>query len=243
MEDDPRDASAGLLVLVLDTAAPLVSAALCRVAAGPTAGAGTADEVEVLARWAADVPQHHGELASVAVREVLVGGGVARRDLDAVVVGAGPGPFTGLRVGLVTAAALGHALDVPVHGAVSLDALARPDVTVVTDARRREVYAAGYGPDGTRVHGPDVAAPAALADRLPDGATVVLGPGTSRYSDVLTAGGCRVEPGPEVLPVERLLPGVLDAVRSRQAPGPVAPLYLRRPDAVPMTQRPARGAA
>ncbi len=78
--------------------------------------------------------------------------------VDAIVCGTGPGPFTGLRVGMVTAAALGHALNRPVHGVCTLDAIAhdaRPrPLLVVTDARRREVYWAAYDADGHRVRGP-----------------------------------------------------------------------------------------
>ncbi len=88
--------------------------------------------------------------------------GLTMADLDAVVVGCGPGPFTGLRVGMATAAAYGHALGVPVYGVCSLDAigvLTTGDVLVVTDARRREVYWARYR-DGVRIDGPGVSAAA-----------------------------------------------------------------------------------
>ena len=78
-------------------------------------------------------------------------------------VGCGPGPFTGLRVGMATAAAYGHALGIPVYGVCSLDAIGSNrtagDVLVVTDARRREVYWARYR-DGLRIEGPAVDAPA-----------------------------------------------------------------------------------
>src|SRR4029078_6690072 len=98
--------------------------------------------------------------------------GVPLRGLDGVVVGAGPGPFTGVRVGMVTAAALGDALGVPVHGVCSLDAIAAEGgevngpLLVVTYARRREVYWAAYA-GRVRVSGPHVEAPAALRDRIP----------------------------------------------------------------------------
>ena len=101
-------------------------------------------------------------------------------------VGTGPGPFTGLRVGMVTAAALGDALEIPVHGVCSLDAIAAeavPDtgalggpLLVATDARRREVYWAAYDEAGARTTGPHVETPAALAARLPElGVTVAAG--------------------------------------------------------------------
>ena len=101
-------------------------------------------------------------------REALDDAGHTLRDLDAVVVGIGPGPFTGLRVGIATAAALGDALDIPVHGVPSHDGLARSlrplpgDLLVVTDARRREVYLSAYRGDGHRAVGPLVLAPAAV---------------------------------------------------------------------------------
>ena len=91
----------------------------------------------------------------------LADAGLAVADLDAVVVGCGPGPFTGLRVGMATAAAYGHALGIPVYGVCSLDAIGvdtAGEVLVVTDARRREVYWARYR-DGVRVDGPAVSAP------------------------------------------------------------------------------------
>jgi hypothetical protein len=115
------------------------------------------DEAEqVLADAGVRVPplDNSGQVA------VAAEAGLTLAEVDAVVVGCGPGPFTGLRVGMATAAAFGHALEVPVHGVCSLDAIGNQtsgEVLVVTDARRREVYWARYR-DGVRVDGPDVAA-------------------------------------------------------------------------------------
>ena len=87
------------------------------------------------------------------IAEVLADAGVDRRELTSVVVGTGPAPFTGLRVGLVTARTLALALGIPARGVPSLDAIAlrasRPcragtEVLVATDARRREVYWSRY---------------------------------------------------------------------------------------------------
>ena len=132
-----------MLVLALDTATPAVTAGVVEATAdgnGHPLHAGHPRRPQ--ARRAADAggPRR------------LRGGRRALPDVDAVVVGVGPGPFTGLRVGMVTAAALGDALGVPVHGVCSLDAIAadvaarpRPGpLLVVTDARRREVYWAAY---------------------------------------------------------------------------------------------------
>ena len=93
--------------------------------------------------------------------------------MDAVVCGTGPGPFTGLRVGMVTAAALGHALGGRCYRVCTLDAIAADapctePLLVVTDARRREVYWAAYDPTGDALDGPTCSPPAAFADRLAD---------------------------------------------------------------------------
>jgi tRNA threonylcarbamoyl adenosine modification protein YeaZ len=145
-------------VLALDTSSPAVSAALVRLGA---AGA------EVVAERVVIDARRHGELLAQGVREVLAG---VRP--DAVVVGTGPGPFTGLRVGLMTAAATADALGVPAYGVCSLDALAEGDVVVVTDARRKEVYWARYAA-GERVEGPAVSRPGDLAAALPRGSRLV----------------------------------------------------------------------
>ncbi len=192
-------------VLALDTSSPAVSAALVRL---DEAGA------EVLAERVVVDARRHGELLAQGVREVLAG---ARP--DAVVVGTGPGPFTGLRVGLVTAAAMADALGVPAYGVCSLDAMAEGDVVVVADARRREVYWARYDA-GERVDGPAVCAPADLP---------------LRPEDVLV--GAELVPGREVggprSPSMRLLVArAADRLLAGAPSDPLTPLYLRRPDAV-----------
>jgi tRNA threonylcarbamoyl adenosine modification protein YeaZ len=163
------------------------------------------------------VSNRHGELLAPLVREVLGG-----RRPDGIVVGLGPGPFTGLRVGIVTAKTMGHALGVPVHGVCSLDALATPGGAVATDARRREVYWARYDAAGARVEGPAVAKPGDVAEALrAAGVTHVAGEGPRRYPEAFAG----FEAG-EAYP---------DALRLLGAPrtADLTPLYLRRPDATP----------
>lgn len=206
-----------MLVLGLDTSSPAVSAALVRVRTG---------SAQVLAESVVVDARRHGELLAPAVREVLAG---ARP--DAVVVGTGPGPFTGLRVGLMTAAALSDALGVPAYGVCSLDAVAPPgDAVVVTDARRQEVYWARYA-GGQRVEGPEVARPAWLAERLrSSGSPRLVGAGAVLYREAFV--GFDVD--------EQLLhpsaPGLVLRAAARvleRAPSdPLTPRYLRRPDAV-----------
>lgn len=137
----------------------------------------------VLARVDGADPRRHAETLAPGIEWVLGEAGVDRRELDAVAVGTGPAPFTGLRVGLVTARTLARALAIPAYGVCSLDALARqaydtlgpdgPDtVLAVADARRREVYAAlyqrGTAPldDVHRTAGPVVARAADVFDAL-----------------------------------------------------------------------------
>ena len=152
-----------MLVLAVDSSTPAITAALAQVT--------TADVVLRAQRCWVDALAH-GELLAPAVAEVLTEAGARPADLAAIVAGVGPGPFTGLRVGLVTAASMGHALGVPTYGVCSLDALgwAATDpsrggddrVLVATDARRREVYWAVYAA-GRRVTDPAVDAPAVVA--------------------------------------------------------------------------------
>ncbi|MFC4554366.1 tRNA (adenosine(37)-N6)-threonylcarbamoyltransferase complex dimerization subunit type 1 TsaB [Georgenia faecalis] len=200
---------------------------------------------EVLARAASADERRHAETLSPMIEAVLSEAGLAPGDLDALAVGTGPAPFTGLRVGLVTARTLARALGVPVHGVPSLDVLARqvldaaPDreVLVATDARRREVYWARYraaGPDDVeRLDGFEVAPAAQVAASPATAGDVVLaGRGTVLY--------------PDALPATAGVPGEVDpAVLARLATARVArgaelgtePLYLRRPDVTPAAGR------
>ena len=221
-----------MLVLALDTATPAVTAGVVEVAPD-TAGSGPGSVTTRSVRVAHDA-RKHGELLMPAVLAVCAEAGATLHDIGAIVVGAGPGPFTGLRVGMVTAAALGDALDVPVHGVCSLDAIAAEAVRdaaadgpllVATDARRREVYWAAYDAAGARTAGPYVEAPAVLADRL------------AELGVTAAAGSCAGGLGLPLVPPPTPGPGglvacALDALRSGTRPGPVEPLYLRRPDAV-----------
>lgn len=154
-----------MLVLVIDTATPYVTAGLVDVTSRDT----------IRARFNRSVrdSRAHNEVLTPFIMECCDEVGVTPSDLDAVIVGVGPGPFTGLRVGMATAAAFGDALDIPVIGVCSLDGLAWNAVAdapqhegemiiVATDARRREVYWATYRiSDGhpVRVTEPEVTRP------------------------------------------------------------------------------------
>ena len=173
------------------------------------------------------------EQLTPVIAEVCRKAGVQVGQLDQIVVGLGPGPFTGLRVGIVTARILAEVVGADLHGVCSLDGIAahfgsspvsdNPDgpgepaggFVVATDARRREVYWALYGADGVRSAGPYVSVPAEVP-RQP-----TIGPAADLYPELLHA-----VPGPRSLD-----PSVL-AVRGPSLPSAgQQPLYLRRPDA------------
>jgi tRNA threonylcarbamoyl adenosine modification protein YeaZ len=194
-----------VMILAIDTATPAVTAGIVKL-----------EGIEVLAERVTLDARAHAEQLTPNVLAALADAGLTVGDLGAVVVGCGPGPFTGLRVGMATAAAYGHALGIPVHGVCSLDAIGVEsagtvsEVLVVTDARRREVYWARYR-DGVRVDGPAVNSPADVP------------------------GAAEALARPAVYPTAS---GLVRAVADFSAePAPLIPLYLRRPDAKP--QQPA----
>lgn len=210
------------MLLAFDTATPAVTVALH-------------DGTHVLAETTAIDARRHGELLASAIEAVLAKTGASRVDLTAVVTGTGPGPYTGLRTGLVTARVLGSALGIPVYGVGSLDVIAADaaaaadgrEFIVATDARRREVYWARYDAAGTRLSGPGVGRPADLVARgLAGEGTLAAGTGPVLYPGVL---GAAIEPAyPSAATLARLAAAQLAA--GTAAPG-AEPVYLRRPDA------------
>ncbi|GAB3042797.1 tRNA (adenosine(37)-N6)-threonylcarbamoyltransferase complex dimerization subunit type 1 TsaB [Sediminivirga luteola] len=222
------------MLLAIDTSAAASAALL-------------ADDGTTVAAWHEPAARRHAELLTPALEELLGG---HREKIRRIVAGIGPGPFTGLRVGIAAAIGLGLALDVPVGGVHSADALAHAAlaragdaealVTVATDARRKEVYWSRYrGMDAAgaplRIEGPEVSAPAAMAATLMPG-EVRAGRGFALYPDVLGAPG---------FPEESLLDPRAEDLGAvavlRLAAGqdllPPRPEYLRRPDAA---EQPAR---
>ena len=217
-----------MLVLTLDTATPASTAALVEVTAGGLAGIAERRTVD---------PRAHGEKLAPEIAATLAGAGVRPTDLAAIVAGVGPGPFTGLRVGLATAASMGQALGIPTYGVCSLDGLGRASgpgrVLVATDARRREVYYATYV-DGVRVVGPYVAKPAEVASSVAGLVDRVAGEGGLRYGDVL---GVPVEEHLLYPPGAALVALAAERIREAAPSEPLTPLYLRRPDAVEPAER------
>lgn len=204
------------MLLAIDTSTPLVSVAVC-----------DPGDARLLAGATSSRPLAHGESLAPLVDQVLREAGLEPSALTSIGVGTGPGPFTGLRVGLVSARMLGLALGVPVRGVCSLDVIAAQAVAdgvtepfvVVSDARRKELFHASYDASGRRVEGPHVDRPADVPGEL-----LVVGPGVAAYPDAFarTAGPDRVD----AAALARLLVSGGAEVTDPE------PLYLRRPDAV-----------
>ena len=205
------------LVLAIDTATPAVTA-------------GVVADGELLAERVTVDPRAHAERITPNVLGALADAGRGMADLGAVVVGCGPGPFTGLRVGMATAAAYGHALGIPVYGVCSLDAIGGQtsgETLVVTDARRREVYWARYR-NGIRTGAPAVDAPASVD---PGGAQAVAG--SPEHAALFGLPLC----GPSYPTPAGLVAAVAEWSDN---PAPLVPLYLRRPDAKTLAERSAQ---
>ena len=178
-----------MLLLALDTATPAVTVAL-HDGSSVVASSGRLDA------------RRHGELLLPTVDRVLAEAGVRLAEVTDIAVGVGPGPYTGLRVGLVTADTFGATLGVPVHGVCTLDGLAHAfaasapadgPFVVATDARRKEVYWARYervrttdrpGVTCTRSTGPAVDRPGEIADRVVG--LPAVGAGAFLYPEVFT---------------------------------------------------------
>jgi tRNA threonylcarbamoyl adenosine modification protein YeaZ len=225
---------APVLLLAFDTATPAVTVALH-------------DGTHVLAETTTVDARRHGELLASSIDAVLAEAGAGRLDITAVAAGTGPGPYTGLRVGLVTARVLGSALGVPVYGLPTLDVIAADaaaaaggrEFIVATDARRREVYWARYDTTGRRLDGPAVGIPADVAEAVAARQDVPGSQDAPRGHGILVAGaGPLLYPGVLGQPIEPSYPaaGTLARLAAQQfaagAPGTGAePIYLRRPDA------------
>ena len=212
-----------MLLLALDTATPAISVALAEVSSDSRA--------RIIAQRVVVDGKAHAERLAPEIEAVLSEGGIKAKDLAAVVAGVGPSPFTGLRVGLMTAATLGSALGIPTYGACTLDALGAATsgrALVATDARRREVYWAIYE-DGRRITEPGVDKPAALVPILSKEHVLQgVGEGIQRYADVLgIAAGEPLYP-----PLELMVALAAERVQRKEKSETLTPLYLRRPDAV-----------
>jgi len=220
-----------VLLLAIDTATSAITVALH-------------DGERVLAESSRLDARRHGEYVAPGIVEVLARAGRTAADVSAVVAGTGPGPFTGLRVGLVTARTFAFARGIPVFGACSLDAMAHEtwlqdavelghSCVVATDARRKEVYWARYDVTAggvVRKGEPMVAKAEAIAEEVRG--LPVIGRGAVLYAESF---------GPRLGPLD-VSAGALADLAARmlaaaQELPDAEPMYLRRPDAKPPPPR------
>jgi tRNA threonylcarbamoyl adenosine modification protein YeaZ len=184
------------------------------------------DGEHILAHAHADGATAHGEALGIVVSDVL---NAAGSQVDAVAVGTGPGPFTGLRVGLAFARTFAFARSIPVYGICTLDVLAaatsiQGEFLVATDARRKEIYWARYI-EGVRVDGPHVEKPAEVAARF--GVLPVVGEGAHTYAALFPHAS-----GP-LLPDAAALARLAMTWSSEGRDLPIDARYLRQPDVTP----------
>lgn len=234
-----------MITLAFDTATPAPSLAVLRD------GATVAERV-------LDPEAGAGRRVAEEIHRLLTDVGISVRDLGEIVVGVGPGGFTGLRIGIATALGLGQALSIPVRGVASLEALAlgilvhAPEgaiVVPVIDAKRQEVFAAAYRSDGDgglqTVIEPHATSAAGLVERLDGVATpaspvYMAGDGLHRLTEVVTSA---IVAMPEDSPAHHIDAVVLARRARTGGARPVSPLYLRLPDAEVTRIRAARQAA
>ena len=207
-----------------------------------------ADDGAALASINSAETRQHAEQLAVLIQAAVADAGLSMSDVAAVVVGTGPGPFTGLRVGIVTARTLGLALGTPVWGVPSHDVLAAQAISaqslppgaellIVTDARRKEVYWSRYRVTDDPLEplllaGPGVVKPAILAAELaPHDGAVMVGKGVSLYQQVWVDAGLIVPDQPTASQLDAtVLAQIAIARAERGLAQPTEPLYLRRPD-------------
>lgn len=213
-----------MLLLAIDTSTSAITVALH-------------DGQQVVAEVDTIDARRHTEHVAPGISAALAQAGARPGDVTAVAVGVGPGPFTGLRVGMVSGLVFAQARGIPVLGVCSLDALAHaalrgcaagPEFVVATDARRKEVYWARYAAESgraRRVTDPAVDRPADVAALLEGRA--VVGRGGVLYPDLLT---------PACGPLDVSAGSVAELALAGDTM-PVEPLYLRRPDAMPTAER------
>ena len=220
-----------MLLLAIDTATSAITVALH-------------DGDRVLAESSTLDARRHGEDLAPGIVAVLARAGCTAGAVSAVAAGTGPGPFTGLRVGLVTARTFAFACGIPVFGVCSLDALAHQawlenaaelgqSCVVATDARRKEVYWARYDITDrgvVRKSEPMVAKAETLGEEVR--VLPVIGRGAVLYAESF---------GPRVGPLDVSAGALADLAARRLAAGEELPepepMYLRRPDAAPPPPR------
>jgi tRNA threonylcarbamoyl adenosine modification protein YeaZ len=223
-------------ILAIDTALPAISACVL------DEGAESPESIETIA-----MERGHAEALLPLIERVMarVEGGFA--SLDRVAVTVGPGSFTGLRVGIAAARAIGVACKVPVIGVSTLAALAAPLileqkpglVAVAIDARHGNVYFAAFGPDGRAASAPRVLPPREAVRSLGAGPVRLAGSGAALLAIEASAAGTEIEIAREYTGLDIVFVAKLGLLAD-PALAPPRPLYLKAPDAkLPEAAQPA----
>jgi tRNA threonylcarbamoyl adenosine modification protein YeaZ len=216
-------------ILAIDTALPAISACVF------DEGAESPESIETIA-----MERGHAEALLPLIDRVMAGveGGFA--SLDRVAVTVGPGSFTGLRVGIAAARAIGIACKVPVIGVSTLAALAAPLileqkpglVAVAIDARRGNVFFAAFGPDGRATSAPRIMPPREAVRSLGAGPVRIAGSGAALLAIEASAAGTQIEIAPRNTGLDIVFVAKLGLLAD-PALAPPRPLYLKAPDAKP----------
>jgi tRNA threonylcarbamoyladenosine biosynthesis protein TsaB len=220
-----------VLVLALDTTTRAGSIAVVR-------------NGEIVSERVGDGSRTHGERLPLDLMRTLEAAAVDVSDVDLLAVAAGPGSFTGLRVGIAAMQGVAMAMDRRIVPVSTLDALARSAVRISDrrpigawmDAQRGEVFASLYEPDGERLI---VEASALPPDRTLDSWTDAtaahvrfIGDGAARYADVIrgTVGhDVEIAPAPPLAGIIGRI--ACEAPDRARLPHAILPIYIRRPDA------------
>jgi tRNA threonylcarbamoyl adenosine modification protein YeaZ len=221
-----------VLVLAFDTSSPAVTVALGEVEVESVADREAEprpEGVRVLATRTEVAENRHGEQLAPLIATVMTEAGVTVKDLEAIAVGLGPGPFTGLRVGIVTARAMADALGIPAYGESSLHLIGIGAVGVATNARRKQVYWAVRR--GAQFEaGPDIGTPEQAAEQFAVAdVRKVVGEGAALYPEAFAAFTAR--PDDRYPSAVKLIGRVAARVRAHEPGDDLTPMYLRRPDA------------
>jgi tRNA threonylcarbamoyladenosine biosynthesis protein TsaB len=228
-------------VLALDTTTRTLSAALV-------------EDDHVLAQRVGDLTRSHAERLPADLLAVTLEAGIELGSVDVFAVAAGPGSFTGLRIGIATMQGLAFVLHRRIVAVSALDALAHvaaadaaPDAIIGAwiDARRRDVFSALYrvvaAPPFTRarlqaVETAAVGDPTTILTRWAASGQnphLLVGSGAHAYGDVIqAAGGSQIVEAPPLAPAIGLMAVERAAAGEAVDPAAVQPLYVRRPDAV-----------
>jgi tRNA threonylcarbamoyladenosine biosynthesis protein TsaB len=228
-----------MVILAIDTTTRAGSVAIVRADAVLSAGTGPGGDA-VLYDAEGDAAVTHGQRLPADIMRAVDGAGLRIDEVDLLAVAAGPGSFTGLRVGIATVQGLAMACGRRVVPVSVLEALARagPEPARATgawmDAQRGQVFAALYGPDGAELAGPTALTPEKTLEAWRGLASIAevqfIGDGALRYAGLLTrAGASRLAPAP---PLARVIAGIAAAAPERAVlPHAIVPIYVRRPDA------------